>query len=128
MRLTQRERAKVFAKFGGRCAYCGVELGERWHADHIEAVGRMDWIGGETMHPERHTVENHNPSCAPCNISKGPMALEFWREWLAGHVVSLNRHHSIYRLCKSFGLVKETGEPVVFYFERTATPGGDDGR
>lgn len=125
MRLTKAQRRDLFAKFGGKCAYCGCPLGERWHADHIESVGRMDWLGREPMRPERHTVENHNPSCAPCNISKGPMPLEAWRDWLAGHVNSLNRHHSIYRLCKAFGLVAETGAPVVFYFERAKDPTHD---
>ena len=48
------------------------------------------------------------------------MSLEVWREWLAGHLRSLNDHHSIYRLCKAFGLVSETGKPVTFYFETAA--------
>jgi hypothetical protein len=32
MHLNKEARSALKAKFGGRCAYCGVELGERWHA------------------------------------------------------------------------------------------------
>ena len=31
---------------------------------------------------------------------------------------SLNSYHPIYRLAKSYGLIAETGVPVVFYFEK----------
>jgi hypothetical protein len=40
VRLKKSEREQVCLKYGGRCAYCGVELGERWHADHFEPVVR----------------------------------------------------------------------------------------
>lgn len=46
------------------------------------------------------------------------MSLEQWRLWLDGHVASLNSYHSIYRLAKCYGLIQETGAPVVFHFER----------
>lgn len=46
------------------------------------------------------------------------MSLEVWREWLAGHVNSLNAYHPIYRLAKAYGLITETGAEVVFHFEK----------
>ena len=116
-KLTKAQRGKVRAMFGGRCAYCGGELGSRWHADHVEPILRQAWLGKATLAPENHRLDNIMPACAPCNISKSQMSLEGWRQWLTGHVQSLNRHHSIYRLAKSFGLVAETGRPVVFHFE-----------
>lgn len=121
MKLTKKQRAELRDKFGGRCAYCGVDLPERWHADHYEAVKRgvSSYVTGrDALHPENHRMENMMPSCPPCNISKGSMSLEVWREWLAGHVNSLNAYHPIYRLAKAYGLIQETGEPVVFYFEK----------
>ncbi|MNG38046.1 hypothetical protein D3C84_1255930 [compost metagenome] len=48
------------------------------------------------------------------------MSLEGWRRWIAGHVNSLNSHHPIYRLAKVYGLIQETGAPVVFHFEKVA--------
>ncbi|AZC19588.1 Phage-associated homing endonuclease [Pseudomonas sp. CMR5c] len=40
MRLKKSEREQVRLKYGGHCAYCGVLLGDRWHADHLEPVVR----------------------------------------------------------------------------------------
>lgn len=121
MRLKKSEREQVRLKYGGHCAYCGVLLGDRWHADHLEAV-RRNW-GKEAklvpaLSPENHNLANMMPACIPCNLSKHAMPLEAWREWIAGHVNSLNSYHPIYRLAKSYGLIAETGAPVVFYFEK----------
>jgi 5-methylcytosine-specific restriction endonuclease McrA len=125
MRLTKAQREQVRMKFGGKCAYCGCDLPERWHADHMEAVdrkfkyvpGKGAVLTGEMWKPENDTIENMVPACPPCNISKHSMTLEQWRGWLAGHVKSLNAYHPIYRLAKAYGLIKETGVPVAFYFE-----------
>lgn len=38
--MTKKQRQEVYDKFGGRCAYCGCELGKRWHADHLECLHR----------------------------------------------------------------------------------------
>lgn len=64
MKLTKTQRADIREKFGGRCAYCGCELPERWHADHFDPVVR-NW--GEyakvkpAMKPENHHIENMMP-------------------------------------------------------------------
>lgn len=126
MRLSKSERAAVRAKFRGCCAYCGNELPEKWHADHLKPVLRkLDIKGGkivasdsECHHPERHSLANVMPACPPCNLSKGRMDIETWRQWLSGHVRSLNLYHPIYRMAKTYGLVQETDSEVVFFFER----------
>ncbi|EPK4453012.1 HNH endonuclease, partial [Acinetobacter baumannii] len=47
MKLTKQQRAELKQKFGGHCAYCGELLGDKWHADHIEAVKRdLIHVGG----------------------------------------------------------------------------------
>lgn len=116
MRLTKKQRIELHAKFAGRCAYCGCELGDRWHADHFEPVIRLrDERVSEN--PANHAVGNMMPACAPCNISKGRQTLEGWRQWLAGHINSLNSYTPIYRIAKAYGLIVETGKPVVFHFE-----------
>ncbi len=128
-RLTKTQREQVRQMFGGRCAYCGDPLPERWHVDHLEPVvrtleekrttdGRWLFTAGPARYPERDTAANYMPACAPCNISKGRLQVEEWRRWLAGHVSSLNAYHPIYRLAKRYGLVQETGGAVVFHFER----------
>ncbi|PTE00835.1 HNH endonuclease [Pandoraea apista] len=129
MKLTKAQREQLRLKYDGRCAYCGCQLPERWHADHFEPcirdLKRVDTSNGGVrlatttpLRPELDVIENMMPACPPCNISKGSMGLEYWRTWLAGHVTSLNSYHPIYRLAKQYGLIQETGAPVVFYFER----------
>ncbi len=130
MALTKSQRARVREMFGGRCAYCGCELGDRWHADHIEPVTRLtEWVDGVgfrptgVMHaPHRDIIENMFPACAPCNIDKGGYRLEDWRKKLQSSTVTLMRDASSYRHAKRFGLVVETGIRVVFYFEKQAEP------
>ncbi|NWA32737.1 HNH endonuclease [Pseudomonas sp. C6002] len=121
MRLKKAEREQVRLKYGGHCAYCGVLLGDRWHADHREPVIR---VSDERVaeQAENHNLDNMMPACAPCNISKGRQTLEGWRAWSTGHINSLNSYHSIYRLAKSYGLIAETGAPVVFHFEKEQQP------
>ncbi|MFJ7313481.1 HNH endonuclease [Pseudomonas sp. NPDC098747] len=120
MRLTKKQRIELHAKFAGCCAYCGVLLGEKWHADHFEPVVR-NW-GEEAkivpaLRPNNHNLANMMPACIPCNLSKSSYTLEGWRAWIAGHVNSLNSYHPIYRLAKAYGLIVETDKPVVFHFE-----------
>ncbi|MFJ2982221.1 MULTISPECIES: HNH endonuclease [unclassified Pseudomonas] len=121
MRLKKAEREQVRLKYGGRCAYCGNDLGERWHADHFEPVVRNWGEAAKTvpaLRPGNHNLANMMPACIPCNLSKHRMQLEDWRRWLAGHVNSLNQYHPIYRLAKAYGLIAETGAEVVFHFEK----------
>ena len=133
MRLKKADREQVRLKYGGHCAYCGVLLGDRWHADHLAPVvrellskkttaGTWKLVSGKPLRPEHDVLENMMPACAPCNISKGGQTLEGWRNWIAGHINSLNSYHPIYRLAKSYGLIAETGAPVVFHFEKELQP------
>ncbi|NIC05239.1 HNH endonuclease [Billgrantia bachuensis] len=127
-RLTKTEREQVRLKFGGRCAYCGEELGKRWHADHLEAVRRRHELYRDEKgrhqarvvgadFEERHVLDNMMPACAPCNISKAAYSLERWRDVLVGYVGALHRNNPTYRVAKKHGLIAETVKPVVFYFE-----------
>lgn len=118
MKLTKKQRLELHGKFDGKCAYCGCELPERWHADHFEPVIRQ--AGKDADQPENHNTGNMMPACPPCNLSKGRQTLEGWRSWIDGHVNSLNSYHPIYRLAKSYGLIIETGVAVTFHFERVA--------
>lgn len=62
--------------------------------------------------------ENLVPACPPCNIMKSSMDIEAFR-WLIGNFINrLNRDVTVYRHARRYGLVKETGNEVVFWFER----------
>ena len=123
---TKSQRAALLQRFGGRCAYCGQELGSRWHADHFEPVQRQSaWDSkkkrlvatGECGAAERDNLENLMPACPACNIDKSVLSLEEWREKLQRSTDVLARNSSTYRHAVRFGLVQETNARVMFYFE-----------
>jgi 5-methylcytosine-specific restriction endonuclease McrA len=125
MKLSKVQRAALREKFGGRCAYCGQPLGDKWHADHIEPIIRNDWFkgfGSSTPargpdYPHRDTMENMNPACPPCNIDKHSLSLESWRGIIGRSNEVLTRDVSTFRRAVRYGLVVVQTKPVVFYFE-----------
>ena len=126
MKLSKSQRAALREKFGGRCAYCGEELGDLWHADHIEYVEReLAFVPGKgvvstgrMLRPERDTLENLNPACAPCNLDKHSLTLEAWRALMQRSNEALMRDVSTFRRAARYGLVELKAAPIVFYFER----------
>ncbi len=133
MTLTKKQREVLKLKFGGRCAYCGDELGDRWHADHMQAIRReSEFVAapegshynvvlrhtGRCDHPELDHIENMMPACQPCNLYKGGNTLEGWRQQLQELNRKLQDYSKHFRFAKAFGLVIEIDKPVVFYFEQ----------
>ena len=110
------DRQMIFNKYAGHCAYCGCELPERWHIDHIKPV-RRNLFDGTMKHPENDVEENLMPSCPSCNINKHSLSLEEFRKLISGFINSLNRDSTQYKIAKRYGLVEEIDKPVVFYFE-----------
>jgi hypothetical protein len=114
------DRKFIFDKYGGKCAYCGCELQKGWHVDHIEA----HWHNMTLEECEKYklkkgadTLENSNPSCPRCNRWKDTFTIEKFREELQKQCERLQRDSSAYRMAKDYGLIKETGVKVKFYFE-----------
>lgn len=127
MKLTKSQRVELKNKFGGHCAYCGDQLGDKWHADHIEAVKReIEHVGGgvlrttnEMLRPQNDTIENLNPACIPCNQNKSSMSLKSWRSLLTHYRdVQLLRDSTHARHLHRFGLIEIKADPVVFFFEK----------
>jgi len=120
VKLSKAQREHVRAMFGGRCAYCGHALGDRWHVDHLEPVRRRSWMGdGHMEQPQHDTAANLMPACAPCNLDKHARTLEDWRQKLERSAQVLARNSATYRHALRFGLVINTGAAVVFHFERS---------
>jgi len=124
--MATKKRERIKAKFGGRCAYCGCELGDRWHADHVEPVIRQ--LGselrngrfvptGKVFRPENERDDNLFPACVPCNIDKGTYSLDGWRKKLENSCDVLRARSAMYRHGVRFGLIVENPKPVTFYFE-----------
>ena len=118
VKMTKSERESARTMFGGRCAYCGCELGERFHADHIDPIFR-GWEGD--TRPKRagkDEKENIFPSCQRCNLWKSTLSVEDFRNAIKHQTFQLNRDSSNYRMAKDFCLITENDTPVIFYFER----------
>jgi len=129
MKLSKKQRAELKMKCGGRCAYCGIELGDRWQADHVEPVNRkFKWVRGtdgitrsvatgEMWNPENDHIDNLLPACAPCNNDKHSATLEEWRRRLSDLLGSLERNSSTFRHARRFGMVVEAPKEIRFHFE-----------
>ncbi|EQB03846.1 HNH endonuclease [Sphingobium sp. HDIP04] len=130
-RGTKAQREALRQKFGGKCAYCGGDLGKAMHADHMEPVIRVrpsQWNDLDTvklLKPERNTVGNMMPACAPCNLHKGGYKLEQWRTYLQRSAEIVRRQTSTFRAGERFGIINVREEPIVFHFERVAALDGE---
>lgn len=103
------DREKVWAKYGGRCAYCGCEISIKdMQVDHInpKRSGGID------------DMDNLNPSCRLCNHYKRANKLEVFRSWQLGGLVDRLRKIYIFRVAERYGIVSVNGFTNKFYFER----------
>lgn len=111
-------RKKVHAKYGGRCAYCGEKVSlSKMQVDHIIPLRRGLMMLPEEKERLEH-IDNLNPACGPCNHRKRTHSVEEFREEIASQVARLRRDRNQFRMAERFGLIKVTGEPVTFWFER----------
>lgn len=58
--FTEEDLSMKLEYWGGRCAYCRVELSGGFHWDHWRPISK----GGS------HSVSNLHPACAACNLAK----------------------------------------------------------
>lgn len=125
MKVSKAERERIYRMFDGRCAYCGIELGARWHVDHVEPIIRNTYRkqagAPDILRPSNHRTDNLFPACAPCNLDKGAMSVESFREWIRTHLSSLYRQANFKNVMRH-GLIAETGAPIIFHFERQNEP------
>src|SRR4030042_774941 len=103
-------RDAVYNKFGGRCAYCGVE---------IDVVNmQVDHIRPRRGYPEEsENVDNMNPACPVCNNWKHSDNIESFRKSLQSQVRKCRDYSRNFRMAERYSLVVETYKPIVFYFE-----------
>ena len=132
-KLTKKQRAVIREKFGGKCAYCGCELPERWHADHVVPVVRKLKAvktghhtyklvsTGEMHYPENDKLENMFPACVECNLYKHAASVECFRKMIVdGFRGAVNRSQSL-RCAQRFGMLTVTpaaDADVIFWFEK----------
>ena len=113
-------RKRIYDKYNGRCAYCGIDLKKRFTINHIEPKFR----GSNDEELKRNfrirgksEMSNYNPCCNSCNSSKSTMSLEKWRSEINKKYNRLIRDSSSFNLLVRFGMIKRTGN-CIFYFEK----------
>lgn len=114
--MKKADRVLILSKTNGVCFYCGENLEGRWHADHFHPIRRNS--DGTMEHPERDKIENMIPACASCNKLKSSLNVECLRKYIEGFVSSLNKYTNQYKFAKRYGQIKETVQPVKFWFEK----------
>lgn len=117
----KKHRELIFEKYGGRCAYCGCELQKGWHIDHIEPAYH-NWSDEDVKKHLKNIrgsneIENFNPACPRCNRWKGTWSIEQFRYEIFMQTERLKRDSPQFRMAFDFGIIKETGVKVAFYFE-----------
>lgn len=105
------DRIAVFNKFGGHCAYCGIELDLcNMQIDHC--------IPQTSFRDDVHKEENYFPSCPICNGWKHCDNVETFRKSISQQVRKCRDYSRNFRMAERYGLVQEIEKPIVFYFER----------
>jgi hypothetical protein len=111
-------REAIKNKFGGRCAYCGCELGQKWHKDHVKAVYRSDSYESGMWKPENDVEDNFYPACVPCNLFKSVFTIDEFRNEIALQAERAKKYSVNFRTAERFGLVEIKQKPIVFWFEQ----------
>lgn len=98
----------VYKKFGGRCAYCGDDLGDNFQIDHF--IPRSKGGSGR--------LDNLFPSCSLCNYQKGGRTIEEFRTYRAKMKTGIpyfSKEQSDWLLDRGF--YNHLPEGGAFYFE-----------
>lgn len=114
MKLTKLQRDELKFKLGGFCAYCGRELGDKWHADHMKPVIRYD---GKMVHDELDNISNLVQACHACNLHKHCNSVEDYRRIIDDgrrEFLASGKGKALVRM----GLVDMKMDDIVFWFEK----------
>jgi 5-methylcytosine-specific restriction endonuclease McrA len=111
------DRRKVYLKYSGHCAYCGKIITiEEMQVDHIHPQFLHYHLHGTGM--DINDYENLNPSCRYCNKWKSTHKVEEFRHEIKMQIERLRKYSASFRLAEKYSLIRETGQDVVFYFEK----------
>lgn len=114
MAFNKKIREQVYAKTNGHCAYCGCELPNRWHIDHLIPVVRD--LKTSKYDKSLDDMDNLLPSCPSCNIIKSSQPLESFRREIENMYNSVA--NGTFRVAERYGIVTREKKKIVFYFEK----------
>ena len=133
--FSKEKRYFIWHKYRKRCAYCGEKIEFKdMQIDHIVPQhnyfnwykqyelnnynkGIPDFILHLTVNDVNHS-DNLNPSCRKCNKYKAAFSIDAFKKEIKLQIHRLNEYITQYQRAKRFGLVVETKNEVVFYFEK----------
>lgn len=118
--MNKLSRQEIAAKTNGLCAYCGQVLPKRFHIDHVKPILRNwteDELSGAGRTRGSNEIDNLLAACPRCNLRKGQLSVQSFREELEAQTARLYRDSAAYRLALDYGEVIETGDGIRFYFE-----------
>jgi 5-methylcytosine-specific restriction endonuclease McrA len=127
-KLKHETRLKVFNKYNGKCAYCGININlEKMHIDHIEPKYR-GWNNEELIKYNKikglDDLNNYNPSCISCNCSKNTYSIDEWKIQILLKINRIRRDSSTFNILERFGIVKVVKKDFKFYFEESEVHNG----
>lgn len=108
--LTREIREKIHGRYGGRCAYCGIEI----PYDKMQISLKIPYYRME----DKDDYENYLPSCRLCNYYKKTLTVDEFRNKIANFRCDLMEEPK-YQMLQRFSLFPSEVEKadVEFYFE-----------
>ena len=116
MSFSKQTRRRVYDKYGGHCAYCGIELEYRdMQIDHFVPLANQYYLGIDRA--KLDDISNLMPSCRMCNHYKRSNSLRLFRRYIE-EIPRKCREDYIYKVGVRYGLIEEHPKPVKFFFEK----------
>lgn len=125
--MNKKEERRIIAeKTNGKCAYCGCNLPERWHVDHVKPVARNhEWDSakrrfvytGDMKYRDRDVIQNKLAACPSCNTFKSSFQIETFRHEIKLQAKRIRDKSTGFRISEKLGLIQENDIDVEFYFE-----------
>jgi 5-methylcytosine-specific restriction endonuclease McrA len=126
-RISKEKRAKVYAKYGGRCAYCGKEISiNDMQIDHIKAFAQSIY-GKENDRKQVaemiddgsiDDMDNLLPSCRACNYYKNINGIDGFRQRILNQLSHTCIDTFQARLAMQYGIIEYKPWDGEFYFEK----------
>ena len=129
MAISKKKRSEVYAKYGGHCAYCGIEIEiNDMQVDHFIPQypwNRSDRIAWESKYGSVDAIENLMPSCRKCNNYKHSLMPEHFRR----EIMSLHeraRKYPMNETARRYGIVTIVPWDGVFFYEKYKPSGREE--